>query len=226
MITNSISDLIKRSKVTEAPSEQPVTLSQLKDHLNLGSTFDSDDTLLTLQIEAATSWAEQFTGRKFIDQELTMFLDDWPFSIFSETWWAGTRQGARQTIRQSEDYISIPWPPLASITSVSTFSDDNTETVYSSSNYITDNSDFDIMGRLIFNLSSTFPSDLRSRNAIKIVFRAGYGAAADVPADVKQGILMIAAYLYTNRGDCNDCSCVSASGARSYLSNKVVYSII
>ena len=72
--------------------------------------------------------------------------------------------------------------------------------------------------RINVNDSSTIINvSLRSRDAIKITWIAGYGDnATDVPASIRRGIIMTASHLYTNRGDC-DGSCVTKSGANTFI---------
>jgi len=128
--------------------------------------------------------------------------------------------------KDGSDYIELPFPPTLSITQVSTFDDANNETVYPATNYYLDNYDPDMYSRLVFNINAPTPSSLRNRNAVKIVFRVGYGVnKEDVPADMRIGMTMIGAYLYANRGDCNDCSCIAASGAKSFIDSNVIHKV-
>ena len=140
-----------------------------------------------------------------------MYMDAFP--IGHEKWFSGVQQGARVSLQRSND-IELPWLPLASVTEVSTFGNDNTEAVFSSSNYYVDTSSNDIWGRIILNTGSVYPSNLRLQNSVKIVYVAGYGASAsDVPAGISQGILMVASWMYSTRGDCSDGSCLIDAGA-------------
>lgn len=222
----SASELIERSKVTDPPVNTPIDTDDLKAQIRRVG-FTVDDALLDLYIKAGTEQAQNYMGRKLITQELTLTLDRWPFASLNDVWWSGIRNGAEAQFRnRKNDFIELPWPPAISITSISTFNDVNVETVYPATNYFLDNADNDIYARVIFNFNAQFPSNLRDRNAIKIVFKVGYGLAKDeVPADMRVGISMISAYLYGNRGDCNDCSCVAASGGKSFLDLNVIHTI-
>lgn len=61
---------------TKEPTEEPVTLTQAKAHLNLDHT--SDDTLVALQIQMARATLEEDTGRAFCEQEWELICDAWP----------------------------------------------------------------------------------------------------------------------------------------------------
>jgi len=227
----SPSELIKRSKVTAKPSIAPISLDDLKAQIRrTDPSYVADDTLLQLYIDGATETAQEYTSRKFIDQEITLLLDRWPLIGINEPWFSGTRLASQYPVYQSRNQqdrsIEIPWAPSISITEISTFDDDNNETVYDASNYFLDNSDNDMFSRVVLNLNAETPTNLRANNAVQIVYRVGYGLTKDdVPADIRVGISMIGSYLYLNRGDCNDCSCVAASGGKSFLDSKIIYEV-
>lgn len=71
--------------------------------------------------------------------------------------------------------------------------------------------------------SVEFEDDLASRPArvfanygagpVIVLYRAGYEYGEDIPADILQGIKMLAAYLYEHRGSCEAADPVKASGA-------------
>jgi hypothetical protein len=214
-----------RSKVTVAPAGDPVTLTEAKNHLNLEASNTEFDALITGYIKAATDIVERYTGRKLIDQEITMFLDSFPASSLDRVWWNGVVQGPSRNIFGKDDNIELPWPPVASVTEVTTFDDGNNESVYAASNYFLDNADNDMYARVVLNLGALLPTNLRNRNALKVRYQAGYGAASAVPESIKTGIKMVVAYMFMNRGDCNDCSCVAHAGADSLLAPFVIHTL-
>ena len=205
----------RRVKVAAAAGEEPITLAQLKQHLKLSST-NEDDYLENIIIPSARDFVELYTGRKLVNTGLELFLDR--TLDLSEVWWSGVIQASRASIYNVRE-IEMPWLPLYSVTEVSTFDDDGTETTYNSSNYYVDNVDQDINGRIVLNDSATIPTDLRPANAVRVQYIAGYGPSAeDVPPALKFACLTVAAFMYRNRGDCVDASkCVEASGAAGSL---------
>jgi uncharacterized phiE125 gp8 family phage protein len=123
-----------------------------------------------------------------------------------------------ELFRNGDRRIDLDYTPAQSITEINTIDIDNSETVYASSNYYLENFDDDLHPRVRINDSSSIINvNLRSNNAVKVEYVAGYGDnASDVPAAIRRGIIMIASHLYTNRGDC-DGNCVEKSGANTYL---------
>lgn len=202
-----------KSKVTTQPASEPVSLSELKLSLRINDT--AQDALLTQYITDARDMAERYTGRKFIEQELTSYTDSYP-TIGGE-WWSGYRVGHVGYQTGTRHAIQFDWAPAISITSVVTVDSGNSENAYASSNYYLENFDNDKPPRMQFNDSASLPGDLRDENGWKIVWKAGYGtASSDVPASIRRAIIMLAGYLYENRGDCEG-DCIGKCGASSML---------
>jgi uncharacterized phiE125 gp8 family phage protein len=149
-----------------APTEEPVTLQELKDHLRV---FHSDeDALITSLIEAARKDNENFTHRAFVTQ----------------TW-----QEKRDGFPCDGQPIRLPKAPLSSTTApVVTYIDQNGDTqTWSSSNYTVDypTGDFAERGRIRLNYSLSYPQTRSIENAVTIQFVCGYGAASAVPEMIK-----------------------------------------
>jgi len=203
-----------KSKVTTAPSSEPVSLEELKLSLRISDT--AQDALLTQYITDARDMAERYTGRRFITQTITSYTDTY-CEATSQDWWTGYRRGAVGYTIGGRHAIVFDWAPAISISSVVTIDSSNTETAYSSDNYYLENFDDDKLPKLQFNDDAGLPGDLRDENAWKIVWTAGYGTAStDVPASIRRAIIMLAGHLYENRGDCEGELC-GVSGAYSTL---------
>jgi hypothetical protein len=203
-----------KSKVSSQPAIEPVTLTELKEALRI--TSSSEDTLLTQLIVDARTYAEDYTGRKFITQTLVSYADN----LFGQdvAWFSGYRVGSELSLYSGNRRAQFDWTPAQSITSIVTIDIDNAETAYASSNYYLDNFDNNLYPYVNINDSSSIiGTSLRSRDAIKVTWVAGYGDnATDVPASIRRGIIMSASHLYTNRGDC-DGACIEQSGANQFL---------
>jgi uncharacterized phiE125 gp8 family phage protein len=159
-------------ELTSPPTAEPITLAEAKLYLKLDTT--SDDDLVTTLITAARARAEWHTGRALITQSWTLWLDTWP------------------------DIVTIPLPPLQAVTSVTTYTQDDTAHTVDPSTYIVDHA----ANRLARKQTCAAPTGLRRINAIAVTFTAGYGAAAtDVPALLREAILELIAFLYENRGE-------------------------
>ncbi|MCK9437463.1 MAG: head-tail connector protein [Synergistaceae bacterium] len=173
-----------RITTTTAPESEPVTLTEVKKHLRLATTdaeaaaYTSEDDLLNRLITVARTQAEQETGRAFITQTKTYYLDAWP----------------------DETFIKIPYPTLQSATVTYRLEDDDD---YDETLSTVDTDTVSEPGRLVLQPNESWPSDaLYTDRPIKIVFDCGYGdAAANVPENIKSAILLKISDLYENRGE-------------------------
>jgi uncharacterized phiE125 gp8 family phage protein len=137
-----------------------------------------EDDLLTRLITAAREDCEDFQRRAYITRTYELWLDAWP----------------------DGDRIEIPMPILQAVNSV-TYYDTNGDDYD-----LTEDDDFIVdtenePGQVVLAYGKAWPSiTLRPVNGICIEFDAGYGAAAaDVPAAVKQAMLLLIGHLYENR---------------------------
>lgn len=197
--------------------QEPVAVSTLK--LFLRVTGSAEDALLVSLISVARGIAERLTGRAIPKQTFVAWWDAIP-TRWEKEWWDGTRDGAIGMDR--EGYVEIPNPPLISIEAVKAFQDDDTSTTFSVGNYFVDAKDQNLPGRLVLRLGSTWPVFIRPRNGFSVEYTAGY---ATVPADIAHAILLMASWLYKNRGDCSDDGCAGSCGAMSFLRNFVVMKV-
>jgi uncharacterized phiE125 gp8 family phage protein len=154
------------------PAAEPVTLSQAKAWLRVESG-DDEDALITSLIGAARARAEWHTGRAFVTQGWTLWLD------------------------RAAALAEIPLPPLQGVSAVTLYMDDDSALVLDPGQYRVDTvSD---PGRVALKPGVGL-ANLRALNALSIAFTAGYGGAADVPAPIAQAILQILSSLYEHRG--------------------------
>ena len=161
-------------KVTTAPAETPVTLTEARNHLKEPPT--DDYALITRQIEAATQYLEYFTGRKFITQTVTEYWDTWP-----------------------DGNIELSVFPVQSVSSLKYLDTNGTLQTWDAANYVTDLVSRKCRIAPAYNV--TWPSIREQINAIQVAYVVGYGAAAAVDAKIKAAILLIVGELYENRED-------------------------
>ncbi len=180
-----------------APSVEPVTLADLKLFARIDD--DGEDALLTAFIEAARIAAEDFTRRAFITQSWKLTVD---LPCYG---WANSLPDGVYDLPVSALYGALPdairllRPPVPSVTSVTTYDTADTSGVFSPSNYT-----LDAAGpRLVLKQGATWPTGLRQFVACEIVTSNGYGASgSNVPQPIRQAILMHAAAMYEERGQC------------------------
>jgi len=162
-------------KLITPPATEPVDLATVKNHLRVDSA--DDDALITALITAAREYCEDFQNRSYITQSWEMWLDSWP----------------------DKDYITIPLPPLQSVSSIKYYSTDDTEYTFDVANYFVDTKSE--LGRVALAYGKSWSTEtLRLRNAVVVEFTSGYGNTADtVPQTVKQAILLLVAWWYEQR---------------------------
>lgn len=185
-------------RLVTAPAAEPVTLAQVRTLLRDPPTEDND--FIEECITQAREVFEATTGIACITQTWRLTLDDWPGGS-REPWWNGVEQLPRSELQRSGvDYIPMPRYPLQSLDSVTTYDLDNSATVIDEAAvFLVDDSTYP--GRVVLNAGETWPTALRDRAAIELVYSAGFGNAADdVPFIVKRAIQQVAGYLYENRG--------------------------
>ena len=163
-------------RVSDA-SIEPVTLAEAKAQLRVTDTAEDD--YISGLIKTAREAVEAFTGRALITQSFVLRIDAWP-------------RDARRP------WVDLPRPPLIAVTAVKTYGADGVPVVWDPALYAVD-----LMaspGRLYRNPGSLWPQPGRNPAGIEIAFTTGYGdAPADVPAALRQGLLLQLAHLFENR---------------------------
>ena len=196
------------------PSVEPVTVTDLKNQLELDVADTTKDTQIELYITAAREMVEQYTGLALITQVWKLTLDHWPND--RQEWWSGTRQGSIDELMQSgrASQIMLPRYPLQSVDTIN--SDDVAVTI--ANVFIVDTQQKP--GRLIVKRGATWPVALDNANGIDIQYTAGYGAdSSDVPAAIRLAIIQMASYMFEHRGDCDTASAMKMSGAQSLVNS-------
>lgn len=156
-----------------APTEEPVTLQEAKDHLRIDHT-DEDIYLATL-IKASRKIVEKLLNKTLITQTWDLYEDAFPGTPYD-----------------------VPLPPLSSVTSIIYTDSDDDETTVTATTYVVDAKSQP--GRINLAYGMSWPSTtLTTLNAVKIRYIAGYGDALDVPDEYKQAVLMLIGHFYENR---------------------------
>jgi uncharacterized phiE125 gp8 family phage protein len=167
-------------KLVTPPVNPVVTLAQAKAHLRV---VDSDDDLLiAAMVSAATSAAQNFTGRAFVDQTWDLYLDEFP---------TGT-----------DMFVKIPLPPLIEVVEVNYDDSAGNIQVVDPLDYYVDSASQP--GWIVPTGTLQWPTPLAAINSVRVRFRAGYldnnSPPADaVPDDIKAAVYLILGSLYENR---------------------------
>lgn len=161
-----------------APATPPISLADAKVHLRVPSGDSSKDTLINALIDAVTSHYDGWTGvlgRAMVTQTWDVVLDAFP---------AGA--------------IQIPLTPLQSVTSVKYLDTAGVEQTVDSNNYYVDTLSPD--GWVVPDSDFSWPSTMAAVNAVAVRCVVGYGAAAAVPAAIRQAMLIRIGTLFTIAG--------------------------
>lgn len=160
-------------KLITPPSEEPVTVAELRAHCRIDET--TEDALLSAYITAARQMCEQITGRVLITQTVEQTLDAFPA--------AG---------------IKLAAPPVQSVVSVKYINTAGAEQTLAAEAYAFEADTYP--GGWVMPIDTIgWPDAYAKTNAVRVRFVAGYGAAAAVPAPMKVWIMVTAATLYESR---------------------------
>ena len=155
--------------INTAPATEPVTLSEVKDHLRIHWT--DEDTMLTRLITVAREAVEQWTNRALITQ----------------TWQAYYDGLGRELI--------LPKPKAQSVTHVKYYDTTGVATTINTSVYESDL--ISEPGYITTAYGQSWPSfTARSTRPVEVQFVAGYGAANTVPEPIKSAILLTIGHYY------------------------------
>jgi hypothetical protein len=201
-------------RLVTPPVEEPVTLEQAKSHLRLDTSLD-DDYLQSLLIPAARQYLERVCWRAFLLQtwELTLggfrgpdrfdLAPDWrpsssPFLVQGSAvaWHAST--GAYRFM----PYLELPRGHLATSPAVAiTYLDENgaTQTLSSSVYRVEGTANDQNLGRIWLARDQQWPNTDSQFDAVKVQYQVGWDSADDVPAPIRQAILVVLAQMYEHR---------------------------
>ncbi len=177
------------------PSGTPVTLTEMKTHLRIDGS--DEDTLVQSYIDAATSYLDGATGilgRCLLTQTWAVKLPSFPSADFK-----------------------FPFPDVdGSAVVVKYYDSDDVEQNVAAAEYSVHEGA--ASAHLTFRSTYTIPSIADRDDAVSITFDAGYGAASDVPAAIRNAIMIMVARAYQDREG------VEASGGG--MSRDPVYMLI
>jgi len=173
-----VPSLLGDLELVTAPATYPVALNDVKSNSRI-EIDDDNDLINNFIIPAATEYCERsFDGHR----QLITATYDLPVAW----WWNGE--------------IALPRPPLQSITSVKYYDSAGTLQTLDSGRYLV-RTPMKLPGRISRAPLGSWPALQADRQwPIVIRFVCGYGDdATDVPASIRQAILLFCGHLYENR---------------------------
>jgi uncharacterized phiE125 gp8 family phage protein len=159
-----------------APAQQPVTRTEVAQHLNLDADQEqADGPLLDRLIKAATSWCEEYLSRQLI----------------TATW--------SNTYNIFHEPLQVWYPPVQMIDLFTYVNDQGQIKEIDRQQYVPDI--FVEPAEISLAAGETWPSSLQDEvNVIRIAAKCGYGDTPDdIPEDIRVAILMKVAGMYENR---------------------------
>lgn len=189
-------------QVTSAPTTYPVTTQEAKRHLRIPQSVDTWDLLISSLIQSATTWAENYTRRRFVQATVRQWADEFPSNQAPLILYG-------YPVIDDVDFQVIYWDS------------DDVETVF------VKDTDYKVEtisepGSIYLTPNTFWPTTKSlKRNAVRITYKAGYGAASTVPAEIKQALLLIIAAWYQDPSDFEQT--VTTAAVRILDQFKVVY---
>jgi uncharacterized phiE125 gp8 family phage protein len=168
-----------RLSLVTGPDGEPVVATEAIAHLRLEPDTGEDELLEGL-IVAAREYAEAHTGRQLLTATWKLTLDRFPYRNAS---------------------ISLPLPPLQSVTSIKYLDTAGVLQTWASNQYVVDApaGPRAIDGRVYPVYGVDYPDTLSREDAVTIEYVAGYGDAASVPSGIKQAMLLAIGHWYEQR---------------------------
>jgi uncharacterized phiE125 gp8 family phage protein len=156
------------------PVSEPLSLEEMKEHLRVDAA--DEDALLSEYITAARGAAELYTGRAFVTQTWQAHFAGWP----------------------ADGVLELPLPPLQSVAWVKYTTEAGVLTTLSASVYRVVTACEP--GCILLAPNQSWPSvTLDAGLPVVVQFVCGYGAAAAVPAGLKQAMRWLAGHMTENR---------------------------
>lgn len=173
---STVQSLYRKSTptVVTAATLQPLTLTEVKKHLEI----DDDDSEHNTQLES------------MIDEACEQWESDTDSICMQRT--------LRITTNEFYDDFKLPQRPITSITSLKYYDLNNVQQTLATTVY-----GFDVANRSIrLKTNQSIPTFTPRWDAFEITYVAGHATAASIPALWKRAMLLLIAYYFdSNRGD-------------------------
>lgn len=180
------------TRVTVEPLYEPISLEEARTWCRVDSDDTTQDAALRILIKAARRYAENRTGRAFIQRTYELRLSRWP---------AASVDGYVST------GFKLPFPPLRSVSSVKYLDLDGTLQTLAADQYVVHTEREP--GLILPAWQVTWPSNRVVPDGIRVVFVAGYAesgspseeatAQAGLPEDLTAWMRARIATLYEQR---------------------------
>lgn len=158
---------------TVAPTSEPVSLVEVKQHLRV--THNSEDALLLLYMQAAREHIERTTRRQLLTATYVLGLDAFP----------------------SCDTFRLPRAPIQSVTSIAYLDTAGVSQTLATSVYGVNTRCEP--GQVFLKYGQTWPSSYSQEQAVTVTYLAGWGHYSQVPPQLKMALLLLVGHCYEHR---------------------------
>lgn len=162
-------------RLVTPPAFEPITRDNTKIKLGISATDTSSDLQIDWMIPAARRWVEQRINKALVTQTWALYLDGFP------------------------EVISVPMGNVQSITHIKYTGPDGVVATMNAADYQLDL--FSMPARIapVYNVASWPAARRYAFNVVEIQFVAGYGAAADIPADIIEALYRVVGHWLNNQ---------------------------
>ncbi len=122
------------TKIVTAPSVEPVTLTEIKNHLRIDHS--DHDTMLGNLIQASREWVERICSKALVEQTRAVLYKNWP----------------------SDNEFLLPYPPIQSVSSVKYTDTSGSTSTMLSDDYEAVIDDKDAPGKIVLGYNKTWPT--------------------------------------------------------------------
>ena len=187
---------------TSAPAVEPISLADAKAFLRI-DTPDEDNLIQSL-IMTSRLHIEVALGLALIQQTWSCFFDRWPHILdtrtapFQPASAAYTCPDPRTRLNLATDAIVLPISPIKSLDAIRVYADDGTFVTLPLAGFTVDLASKP--PRIVRRVATAVPQPGRRLNGVEIAVTAGFGLSpADVPAPIRQALLLLVAHWYEHR---------------------------
>lgn len=173
-------DLVVSDDLITGPTVEPVTVDEVKSSLRFPLT--SEDALIAMDIAAGRLYVEQETGRQLLEAVWLRSLEGFP----------------------SAGVIELPRPPLLEVVSVTYADAAGADVIVDPASYVVHlpTGPYARRGWLRPAAGGSWPTAQSGTGAVRVQYRAGYGAAAaDVPDLLRVALLYIVGSFHQFRSE-------------------------
>jgi len=169
-------------EVTTGPASEPLTSTEVKNHLKVD--FTTDDDLITTLIESARQWAEDELNMGLLPQTVKETFDCFP----------------KSTAGNPNQLIFLSLSPVRSITDITYTDEDGTpgQTVSTSAYTLSSYHKPPVIG---LKLDQEWPDTSEELANVIVEYTIGYDDTDSIPSNIKQAMLMKISEWYEKRAD-------------------------